>query len=101
MKAKTKTAAITALKWAAGLTAGFIIGPTIVILANGQGDTGGMIAEKLVVGAAWFPILFLAYGHGEHFQRNTHWKIILRVYLKQIQIEDQVNGITLVFWQEY
>ncbi|WP_349430997.1 hypothetical protein Q9L42_000030 (plasmid) [Methylomarinum sp. Ch1-1] len=58
MKAKTKTAAITALKWAAGLTAGFIIGPTIVILANGQGDTGGMIAEKLVVGAAWFPILF-------------------------------------------
>jgi len=58
LKTKTKTAAISALKWAAGLTAGFIIGPTVVILANGQGDTGGMIAEKLVVGIAWFPILF-------------------------------------------
>jgi len=58
LKTKTKTAAISALKWAAGLTAGFVIGPTVVILANGQGDTGGMIAEKLVVGIAWFPILF-------------------------------------------
>lgn len=59
MKTRTKTAAISALKWAAGLTAGFIIGHTVVILANGQGDPGEMIAEKLVVGIAWFPILFL------------------------------------------
>lgn len=61
MKAKTKTAAFSALKWAAGLTAGFIIGPIIVILANGQGDAGGMIAEKIVVGIAWFPIFFFGF----------------------------------------
>lgn len=58
LKAQTKSAAISAFKWAAGLSAGFIIGPTVVILANGQGDTGGMIAGKFVVGIAWFPILF-------------------------------------------
>lgn len=37
LKAQTKSAAISALKWAAGLSAGFIIGPTVVILAPNPG----------------------------------------------------------------
>lgn len=58
MKPHTKAAAVTAVKWAAGLSAGFILGPLVMGLASGTTVPGKLIAEKLVVGIFWFPILF-------------------------------------------
>lgn len=58
MKPQTKAAAVTAVKWAAGLSAGFILGPIVMGLASGTVVPGKLIAEKLIVGIAWFPILF-------------------------------------------
>ena len=61
LKKPSKNAAITALKWATGLTTGFILGPILVVLIYGTSDFGGMIAEKLIVGIFMFPILFLGF----------------------------------------
>jgi len=58
MKPHTKVAAVTAVKWAAGLSAGFILGPIVMGLASGTAVPGKLIAEKLIVGIVWFPILF-------------------------------------------
>jgi hypothetical protein len=58
MKPQTKAAAVTAVKWAAGLSAGFVLGPIVMGLASGTAVLGKLIAEKLIVGVAWFPILF-------------------------------------------
>ncbi len=58
MKPQTKAAAVTAVKWAAGLSAGFILGPIVMGLASGTEVPGRLIAEKLIVGIVWFPILF-------------------------------------------
>jgi len=58
MKSHTKAAAVTAVKWAAGLSAGFILGPIVMGLASGSTVPGKLIAEKLLVGIAGFPILF-------------------------------------------
>jgi len=58
MKPHTKAAAVTAVKWAAGLSAGFILGPIVMGLASGTAVPGKLIAEKLIVGIAWFQILF-------------------------------------------
>lgn len=59
MKPHVKTAATSALKWAFRLSACFVLGPIVIGLAGGGGVTGKMIAEKLVVGIACFPILFI------------------------------------------
>ena len=58
MNKKVKPAAASAAKWALILSGAFILGPIIVGLAGGTGLSGKMMAEKLVVGIAWFPILF-------------------------------------------
>jgi len=58
MKPHTKAAAVTAVKWAAGLSAGFILGPIVMGLASGTAIPGKLIAEKLIVGIFWFPIFF-------------------------------------------
>lgn len=58
MKPHTKAAALTAVKWAAGLSAGVILGPIIMGLASGTAVPGNLIAEKLIVGIFGFPILF-------------------------------------------
>lgn len=58
MNPRTKAAAVTAVKWAAGLSAGFILGPIVMGLASGTAVPGKLIAEKLIVGIVWFPILF-------------------------------------------
>lgn len=58
MKPHTKAAAATVVKWAAGLSAGFILGPIVMGLASGTAVPGKLIAEKLIVGIVWFPILF-------------------------------------------
>ena len=58
VKPHTKAAAVTAVKWAAGLSAGFILGPIVMGLASGTAAPGKLIAEKLIVGLFWFPILF-------------------------------------------
>ncbi len=58
MKTQTKSAAISALKWAAGLTAGFIAGPVLIGLSGGSGLSSEKIAMKFIVGVVWFPILF-------------------------------------------
>jgi len=58
MKPHTKAAAVTAGKWAAGLSAGFIMGPIVMGLASGTAVPRKLIAEKLIVGIVWFPILF-------------------------------------------
>jgi len=76
MKPHAKAAAVTAVKWAAGLSAGFILGPIVMGLASGTAVSGKLIAEKLVVGIVWFPILFfglwsLVFGLGAHYRRKT------------------------------
>lgn len=58
MKPHTKAAAVTAVKWAGGLSTGFILGPIVMGLASGTAVPGKLIAEKLIVGIAWFSILF-------------------------------------------
>lgn len=58
MKPHTNAAAVTAVKWAAGLSAGFILGPIVMGLVSGASVPGKLIAEKLIVGIVWFPILF-------------------------------------------
>ena len=58
MKPHTKATAATAAKWALGLSAGFILGPIVVGLASETELSGGLIAEKLIVGIALIPILF-------------------------------------------
>lgn len=58
MKPHTKAAAVTAVKWAAGLSACFILGPIVMGLASGTAVPGKLIAEKLIVGIFWFPTLF-------------------------------------------
>ncbi len=73
MKTQTKSAAISALKWAAGLTAGFIAGPVLIGLSGGSGLSSEKIAMKFIVGVVWFPILFLVFGHGGHFQKKILW----------------------------
>lgn len=58
MKPHTKATAITAVTWAAGLSAGIILGPIVLGLVSGTLVSGKLIAEKLIVGIFWFPILF-------------------------------------------
>jgi hypothetical protein len=58
MKPHTKAAAVTAVKWAAGLSAGYILAPIIVHLGSGTAVPEKLIAEKLIGGIVWFPILF-------------------------------------------
>jgi hypothetical protein len=58
MKSRTRAAAVTAVKWALGLSAGFILGPIVIALTSGTEISGKLIAQKLVVGIVWFPILF-------------------------------------------
>lgn len=58
MNKRTKAAAASAAKWALILSGAFILGPIIIGLAGGTGLSGKIVAEKLVIGIAWFPILF-------------------------------------------
>jgi hypothetical protein len=55
----TKAAAVIAFKWAAGLSAGFILGPIFLGITSGSDVSGKLIAEKLIVGVFSFPIIFL------------------------------------------
>ena len=62
MKPHVKTAAVSALKWAALLSAGLILGPmlmAVVVGGSSAGRLGELFAQKLVVGIFWFPILFI------------------------------------------
>jgi hypothetical protein len=59
MKPYTKAAAVTAAKWALGLSAGFILGPFVIGLVSGTELSGNFIATKLVTGIGAFPIIFL------------------------------------------
>lgn len=59
MKPHVKAAAASAAKWAIWLSAGFILGPVVIGFAGGGGITGKVIAEKLIVGIACFPIIFI------------------------------------------
>lgn len=59
MKPHIKTAAISAANWALGLSAGLILGPIVIGLAGGGGITEKVVAEKLVFGIAFLPLLFL------------------------------------------
>jgi hypothetical protein len=58
MNKRTKAAAASAAKWTLILSGAFILGPIIIGLAGGTGLSGKIVAEKLVIGIAWFPILF-------------------------------------------
>lgn len=58
MKSHTKAAAVTAAKWALGLSAGFILGPIVMRLGSGIEIPGNMVAQRLVIGIAWFVIIF-------------------------------------------
>lgn len=60
MKPNTKAAALAAVKWAAGLSAGIILGPIVIALAGGTAAPGKLVAEKLIVGIVQFPILFFS-----------------------------------------
>lgn len=71
MEIHTKAAAITAFKWSAGLSSGFVLGPIIMGLASGTAMPEKLIAEKLIVGIYWFPILFLGFwGWGMLTKKN-------------------------------
>ncbi|HRR41758.1 MAG TPA: hypothetical protein P5244_11050 [Syntrophales bacterium] len=59
MKPHVAAAAISALKWALGLSLGFILGPILINLAGGEENTGNFVAQKLMAGIALFPILFI------------------------------------------
>lgn len=58
MKSHTRAAAATAVKWALGLSSGFILGPIVFALTSGAALSGELVAQKLIIGIAWFPILF-------------------------------------------
>ena len=59
MKSHTKAAAVSAFKWALGLSLGFILGPVVTSLASGTELSGNQIGQKLIAGIVLFPILFL------------------------------------------
>lgn len=59
MKPHVRAAAASASKWAFWLSACFILGPIVIGFAGGGGITSKVIAEKLVIGIACFPILFI------------------------------------------
>ena len=59
MKPHVAAAAISALKWALGLSLGYILGPILVNLAGGEENTGNFVAQKLISGIALFPVLFI------------------------------------------
>ena len=46
VKPHTKAAAVTAVKWAAGLSAGFILGPIVMGLASGTAAPGEADSRK-------------------------------------------------------
>lgn len=58
MKPHTRAAAITAIKWALGLSIGFILGPILMRLGSGIEIPGNMVAQRLVFGIVWFVIIF-------------------------------------------
>lgn len=99
MKPHTKAAAASAAKWALGLSAGFVLGPIVIGLASGIGLSGKIIAEKLIVGIAWFPILFFglwAWGAfskkdpitGVPIQRDDSAPVAARAVQKNISTEN-------------
>ncbi len=57
MKPHTKAAAVSAVKWAAALSALFVLVHLVVGLAMGSGIDG--MAKKLAVAIFWFPIIFI------------------------------------------
>ncbi len=59
MKPHVAAAAISALKWALGLSLGYILGPILINLAGGEENTGNFVAQKLISGIALFPVLFI------------------------------------------
>ncbi len=59
MKPYVKEAASFAAKTALGLCLGYILGPIIGRFVMGSGISGHLIAQKLVIGIAFFPVLFV------------------------------------------
>src|SRR3954463_15601811 len=59
MKPHIKTAGITAAKWAAGLSAAVILGPFFMGLAVSVDISAEAMAQKLLVAAFSFPIIFV------------------------------------------
>ena len=59
MKPHVAKAAISALKWALGLSLGYILGPIVYNLACGVENTSDFIALRLVTGVFLFPVIFL------------------------------------------
>lgn len=59
MKPHLKTAAISALQWAFGLSAGFILGPMLISFISGTAISEKLLAEKLIVGSSLFLIIFV------------------------------------------
>lgn len=59
MKPSTRASAVKAAKYALIASTSFIVAPIVVHIASGIEVTGGLLAEKLVVGIAQFPIFFL------------------------------------------
>ena len=59
MKPHVAAAARSALKWALGLSIGYILGPILFNLAGGEENTGNFVAQKLISGIALFPLLFI------------------------------------------
>lgn len=59
MKPHIKAAGISAVGWAAGLSAGFFLGPLLSGLAGGAGISPEDMATKLVVVVFLFPVIFV------------------------------------------
>lgn len=75
-EAQKKDSAASAVQWALGLSVGYVLGPIIVFsLASGTGVSGGFVAEKLIVGIAWFFIIYFGLRLWGTFQRKTQFRV--------------------------
>lgn len=58
MKNKT-TIALKAAKYALGISASYILVPSVMNLIEGLEISGNMMAQRVIVGVAWFLIIFI------------------------------------------
>jgi cation transport ATPase len=57
---KKSVVAINAAKYALGISASYILVPPVMYLIEGIEVSGGMMAERVIVGSFWFLIIFIA-----------------------------------------
>lgn len=84
-KTNVKAAASTALAWALGLSAGFVLGPIFIGLVGGAGINGNLMAQKILTGIVLFPVLFIIIWLWEIFTKKEP------TINKEAQSDNQTN----------